>query len=528
MLKNSYLLTLLITVFVMGIVWIVLVPIFHTPDEQSHLGQVAFMVEKSRLPNSSDRYDLTEEIYISEKLLDTVRDNLGNNKFTFHPQYRLEYSDGLLGKYETNISDLAQTNAKNIFVHSESTRYPVLYYIPATIIYKFFYNQDIFTRIFFIRIWSLILFLGTVYATYKLGKLIRPKEELFAYILAILVGFQPMMMFANIGVSSDSLGNFLFTLFLLSGARIIIKGASLKNVAVIIIITVMSIYTKPQFIIVLPVFFLLFVISGFQQIKNKKYLILFAFGLLTLILFILFQLRSGPASIIVVFQNNLNLANLANLAKFTATYTLPHTIKEVMPWYWGIYDWLGVTYPRIVHRIINRMVLLALIGCLLSIKSIFNTSFWQKKENQALLFLFTTAFLLFIAISFYDWLSWYSSGYQLGVQGRYFFPVISVQMIILLLGWEKLLLLFIPRLRNIGIKILGTSMMLLNLIGVWTISKTYYDLSSFSNFISQASQYKPWFTKGIFLAYILGVSICVYIYFLFKLFNRNKLKSKYE
>lgn len=521
--KNRNVFILLFTIFVIGILWIVMVPIFHTPDEQSHLGQVAFMVEKSRVPDSSDRYDLTEEIYISEKLLDTDRDNFGNNKFTFHPQYRLEYSGGLIGKYETNISDLVQTDAKNTFVHSESTRYPVLYYIPATVIYKFFYNQDIFTRIFFIRIWSLIIFLGTVYSTYKLGELIRPKEKLFSYILAILVGFQPMMMFANIGVSSDSLGNLLFTLFLLSGVRIIIKGVRPKNIIFLVITTVLSIYTKPQFIIVLPIIFLLYLISGFQQIKNKKYFILTSIGLLIFILFILFQLRSGPSSIIIVFQNKLNLANLA---RFTATYTLPHTIKEVMPWYWGIYDWLGVTYSRVVHRIINRIVFLALIGCLLSIKSIFYTSFWRKKENQALLFLFTTSFLFFIAISFYDWLSWYSSGYQLGVQGRYFFPVISIHMIILLLGWEKLLLLFMPKLRSFGLKVFGMSMMVLNLIGIWTISKTYYDLSSLAKFISQASQYKPWFIKGIFLVYLFGISVIVYIYFLFRLFNEKIMKKK--
>lgn len=523
MTKHRNLLSLLLTVFIIGILWIAIVPIFHTPDEQSHLGQVAFMVEKSRVPDSSDRYDLTEEIYISEKLLDTDRDNLGNNKFTFHPQYRLEYSDGLIGKYETNISDLAETDAKNTFIHSESTRYPVLYYIPATIIYKFFYYQDIFTRIFFIRIWSLIIFLGTVYTTYKLGELIRPKDKLFPFILAILTGFQPMMMFANIGVSSDSLGNLLFALFLLSGVRLIVKRISLKNIIFLIITTVLSIYTKPQFIIVLPIIFLLFVISGFQQIKNKRYFILSAFGILTFILFILFQLRSGPSSIIIVFQNKLNLANLAT---FTLTYTFPHTIKEVMPWYWGIYDWLGVTYSRSVHRVINRIVLLALIGCLLSIKSIFNFSFWRKKENQALLFLFINAFLFFVSISFYDWLSWHSSGYQLGVQGRYFFPVISVHMIVLLLGWEKLLLLFIPRLRNLGLKILGTFMMLLNLIGVWTISKTYYDLSSFSKFISQASQYKPWFFKGIFLIYLICISVIVYIFFLIRLFHAKKIRDE--
>src|SRR3989338_10863118 len=129
------------------------------------------MAKKGRKPDGWDKYDLTNEILISERLLGTERDKLGNNKFTFHPEYRIEYTDNIIGKYETRISALTNTDAKKIFVQEESSRYPVLYYIPAQIIYNIFYNQDIFIRVFFIRIWSLIVLIGTVFITYKLGKL---------------------------------------------------------------------------------------------------------------------------------------------------------------------------------------------------------------------------------------------------------------------------------------------------------------------------------------------------------------------
>ena len=78
-----------LSIFFVGLWWIVLVPLWHFPDEQAHFGQIAFIAEKGRNPDRSEN-DLTEEIYISEQLLGTARDKYGNNKFTFHPEYRIE------------------------------------------------------------------------------------------------------------------------------------------------------------------------------------------------------------------------------------------------------------------------------------------------------------------------------------------------------------------------------------------------------------------------------------------------------
>src|SRR3990167_5370744 len=149
---RKLLILLLLSVCLNGLLWISIVPIWHTPDEQSHFGQVAFVAENGRIPNAFDKFDLTEEIYVSEQLLGTVRDNLGNNKFTFHPEYRIEYTDSLMGKYEASISALSATGAKSRFIYQEASRYPILYYYPASILYRLFYNADLFTRIFIVRI----------------------------------------------------------------------------------------------------------------------------------------------------------------------------------------------------------------------------------------------------------------------------------------------------------------------------------------------------------------------------------------
>jgi len=517
---NKSILLVLLLVVLNSLVWITLIPIWHFPDEQAHFGQVAFIAEKGRNPQN-DELDLTEEIYTSEQLLGTARDKFGNNKFTFHPEYRIEYTNSLMGKYEASIAALTKLDAKNIFIRLEASRYPPLYYIPASIIYKLFYAQDLFTRVFAVRFWSLLLFLANIYFIYKIGHLILGKNNLLVIALTCLVGFQPMMVFSNVGVNSDALGNFLFTIFLYLSLKIIIGGLKTRQLLFLILITVFCLYTKPQFIVTLPLLVLILLLKfclfrspdsplesplqdkPFGHIMDAAKHFVIIGGLITFF-YLLYRLNIGPFSLISRF---INILDFQSLIKFTWEYTLPHTYKEVMPWYWGIYDWLGVTYPRIVHRIINWVVLFSGVGFGVWIIKIIKERAFKEKKVQAIFFLIFSHLIFFLGISFYDWLSWYSQKYPLGVQGRYFFPLISSHMVILLLGWESL---FPDKwsLKELGIKILGIFMVMLNFFALHTVARTYYDISTCQNFLWQASQYKPWFFKGAWLV-ILG-----FIYFM--------------
>ena len=244
--------TLFLTIVVLYILWIFVVPIWHFPDEQAHFGQVAYLTEEYKNSNKIEKYDLTYEIYMSEVFLGTVRDNSGNNKFTFHPKYKIPYSDNFEGLFEASIAAIVKSPNRGELVIKESSQYPPLYYIPATLVYKLFYNSDLFVRVYAVRFWSLALFALNIYFVYLLAKLLFGKNILLRLILTTMVAFQPMMIFANIGVNSDSLGNLFFTIFLFLSIKLIINGCSLNNLVLIFILTCLSIYTKPQFIIIIP------------------------------------------------------------------------------------------------------------------------------------------------------------------------------------------------------------------------------------------------------------------------------------
>lgn len=475
--------------------WIFLVPLWHTPDEQAHFGQVAFIAETGRNTTADDRANLTKEIYVSEEHLGTKRDQFGNNKFTFHPEYRIEYSDSYTGIYEASISALSKTQGRNRLVHLEATRYPQLYYSVSSWIYSALYHENLFTRVFAIRMFSAFLYIANTLVIYLLGRLIFYKDDLCESIFLILVGLMPMFVFANIGVTSDALGNFLFSFFLYICARILKFGATTHAVLILIAVSVINILTKPQFIIVVPLLFFLWL---YIWIKNPQGMKIFLNRIWIFIPFLIlyswriFMQKRGIFSLLSIFVENLNIESLIS---FTISYTIPHTLKEVMPWYWGVYNWLGVTYPRIVHRILNRIVGIACIGFIVWIIRMIKNKKWKENSIQIILYLGFAQLLFFFSVSLFDWMEWYIWKYPLGVQGRYFFPLISIQMIILLLGIREIL----PKmwkLRMWGLKLLGIGMITLNLYGYYTVARSYYDVSTFDRFIIQASQYKPIFAKG--------------------------------
>lgn len=521
--SHRFIILFLLTLFLNGLFWIYLVPFWHTPDEQSHFSQVAFLTEKGRNSLSSE-LDVTEEIYTSEQLLGTARDKNGNNKFTFHPEYRIEYTNSLTGKYEASIAALANTSAKYIFVYKEATRYPVLYYIPATWLYRFFYSSDIFTRVYIIRFWSLMLFMLNIWVVYKIGRMVFPMDKLMAFLLAILVGFQPMMVFANVGVTSDAFANLVFSLFLYFSLQIIFNGINRYNFIYLIIVSWLAISSKPQFIIVLPFSFFLILLSFFKNKRSQKN---YQMGVATLLIGIivgiyLLYTKFYPLDVIHDFLLEFNFPSYV---KYFFEYTLPHTYREVLPWYWGVFDWLGVTYPRLVHRIINIIIFITGIGFIFWLRKLKDKK-RNIKQNRMLLgiiYLLAVSLVYFLALSTYDWMSWYKSGYQLGIQGRYFFPTIIIHMIILLTGWTYI----IPKKMQVklfSVKLLGLLMIVLNFYGLYTIIKTYYDVSSLSTLLLQMSQYKPSPVKGSVLVILAVLYLLSLGIFLFNLLT-DKLKQ---
>lgn len=512
--KNKFLIMLLLLFFIKEILLVTLVPLWHFPDEQAHFAQVAYIAEKGSSPDGNN-YDLTKEIYLSEKYLGTKRDKSGNNKFTFHPEYRLPYADNLTGIHEKEIQNLTKDSKNRQMVDREASRYPPFYYLVLSVSYRLQYYQGLIIRVFTARLVQLIFSLGTVYLAYQIGGLIFGNNRLVSVSLVILVALHPMFSFVSAGINSDNIGNFIFSLFLFISLQFIKCSLKMRRFLALLLISLMAVFIKPQLYITLPfcllLSFLKLVTAKLPIIKKLKLLTLFIFVFVLAINYLI-RADKGP---FLIAGNIFKIFSYKGLVEQIGHYSLLHLYREVLPWYWGIYDWLGVTYPRPVHRLINMITFVSLIGLLVFlIRNFRRLHLWPV---NGLLYLIVVNVFYLLGIYLFDWLQYAQSGYKfhIGVQGRYFFPLIISHLLFILIGWRELFR-FLPNLVDNAAKTLVLLMILLHWYAVYTIAKTYYDLSSINTFIIQAGQYKPWFFKGIYLVSLIILALTANLLLLIK------------
>jgi hypothetical protein len=131
-------------------------------------------------------------------------------------------------------------------------------------------------------------------------------------------------------------------------------------------------------------------------------------------------------------------------------WTIRHTISEVLPWYWGVYKWLSLTVPHVNYQIINRLVLVSLLGLLIRLVLIVKN---KKVTNSDLVltFLITASLIYFLIFTMGDYYFNRLYGYSFGIQGRYFFPLVIFHLAILLIGIWQFLQLFARRFAKYGL-----------------------------------------------------------------------------
>lgn len=490
---------LLILAFCKNIVWSLFIPLWQFPDEQAHFNHIAFNVEKPNLINLGEGLDLNQEIAISEQLLGTYRDEQGNNSFTYHPEYNLAYSNSQQGIYEEQIKNLSLETRFNL-VGRESAYYPEIYYNLSGLIYKLFYWQDLFIRVFAVRIFWLFTHLLMIWLAYLIGRIVFPKSKFTALSVAVLAGFQPMLTFVASGVTNDNLHNLLFTALIYFCLKLNQKIRAF-DLAGLALAMYLGFINKPQFWIslgiVVPVLF-------WKLFKNKQYKLIMILSVAGAGLFLFITKGQLP-----YFEVSPNLVRPDYTLWQHLQFTLNHTFREVLPWYWGVFRWLSLVLPRWVNQVMMRLLVVVGIGWLIKL--------FRRKFESGLWIIIWSAAIYFLALFFWDFQHIRNAGFSFGIQGRYYFPVIVPCMILIIIGLQS-----ISKYLNF---LVSYWFIFLNWIGFYTVVSSYYDTTNFKTFIIQASQYKPFFAKSWWLVVALGLYFIFSIIFslqLFKVFRHEK------
>lgn len=513
---NKLLKILFIVIIIKQIVWIAFIPLWQFPDEQAHYGQVEFISPKK---DAERILNLSKEILLTERILQTEREVSGNNKYTYHPDYNIPYSNISVGLFEKEIVLLPKEYRKQM-VAIESTLYPPLYYLPLKTI-NTLSNSDILTRVFISRLFNIIYYLLIIFFVYRMLYEIFDRKEL-ALIGSIMVAFQPMFSYVQSGINSDALFNLIFTVGIYLSILIIKKGISLKYLIYSTLTTVLGYYTKPQFFLLGGIYIIPFIYAIISEKKWKYlYISLIPFALIAFIIlkniFIYGKIATD------FYLVHINLTKISIFSYFI--WTVKHSYQEVLPWYWGVFRWLSFSLPPPLYRIINIFTFILGIGVLFwlvkNLKTIRNSL-----QFKSLVFLIYIALFYFLMLFFWDFLFIGSHGFSFGIQGRYYFPIISAQMAILAFGIIGLTnKIYFQRIISLTL-VLG--MFALHEIALFRLIISYYKFN-LSTFFIQASQYKPWFFKSPILEFLTLIHFLTLLIFVFQFikitFSDEKAKT---
>ncbi len=504
LLKNNLLLALLlIAVSLKSLAWWATIPAWHTPDEQAHFAQLQYYIEageKGAYRVNPDR-NLSRELYVVETVLGVFRDPLGNNKFTYHPEYNLRYTDSFVGEYEPALNRLSRESREE-FVSREAAMYPPLYYFLSIPFYLLTYSLGIFDRLFSARILSVLLQLLLSLTAYKIGLLLT-KDRLKASVLTLMVSLQPMIAFTAAGYHPDNLLNLLYSLLLLILLQCLKNGLKLSHILLAGLVFYLGWQTKLFMVFSLPLIGAVFSFSLFRRFS------FLAFSLPVLILLspVLIFVLTLPIDYVPQVTPTSPLVALSFFEYLK--FRLPKLLYEIHPWYWGVFRWLSLTLPIEIYRLINRLLIVIVFGLLIRLVYSLRNKFSDFESKAILLFLLSivTYGLYFFLL---DWRNMQFSGFSIGLQGRYFLPNIIPQMALILIGWQAFWAVLGKLLKresfvsSLALVVLVALFLALNLSAFLVVVGSYYDLSSLTTFLIQASQYKPGVLKSLNMLVILA------------------------
>ena len=472
---------IIITAFLNAITWSVTIPIWQYPDEQAHFAQVQNYVEIGRDPDEYN--DLSLEVYESERILGTLRDNFGNNQFTYHPSYQIPYNQNFEGMSESYLNSLPFVS-RITYVKHESPRYPPLYYLISSIGYRLTYHQSITSRIFATRTISVFLFILVIYFSYRLVLCLFPLQKSLILSSTLAVAFHPMLTFVGSGVNNDILLILISTILIYLLIKDLNKPLVLKDILVISVVFFFGVITKQLIFPLVPAILIVLIYRYFTH-PHKLQFSLKLLWLCLLIIPILIFIKSNQGFWLPYWPTVDNFSLTSFLSLFTSR--MDRLYRETLPWYWGVYKWLGVVLPLNLIRTIKVVMLLSGIGWLEYV--------YQKIRSRKILlldkrliFIILTNLVYFLILITWDILLELNTGFGHGIQGRYFFPLISTQMAILVFGLYQLL----PKFNQPWLLVILTVLILsLNLTAFYTIVSNYFSVSSLEVFVRQLSQYKP-------------------------------------
>ena len=503
---------LLVATLIKGLAWSVIVPPWHSYDEPQHFlyGQSVERRATLRVPPG---LQLPRELWGSAHLaqLDTLR---------FHPDRHLDLSDGKRIADAVSENDLSAKRSSvadptlEVLTQANFYRYhPPLYYALLAGIQLPLEDKSIAVRLLACRWLSVLMGLGLVVLAYGTGRALWPGQPDRALLLGTIVSFQPMVTFTMSTVTNSALETLLFSAVLYVSIRVIRRGLTIAQAITLGVLTGLGLLTKMSFLSSLPLIGVLF-LWDMGRIRHQKRLSLGAFWPWIIAAFLPLVIsgwwyhdavQSGGDSLVSSY-GKISGHSHGLLWQYMTTFPWAAIYGRLLASYWGAFGSTGtILLPRVMRYFFVALAGLAVFSI---VWRLIQRTSWRgpmRRESFLMLFLgLATLCVIFFYMSI-DFRIAQKLGGHFWLRGQYYLPPIIAQTVWLIAGLE----LALPKhLRRIGLWLLGTSMLLLNLDALFgVILQRYYSTGHLKEQLALTAILQPvnpgevFFVSGLFLMF---------------------------
>lgn len=478
--QKLFIIAILSLFILKGVFLSLLIPLFQNPDEQIHYGTIQHWAEPrektwevlrynpgehtTNNPNDVRTYRLSQEVSETAAMM-------GFDEIKFQGQNTQNFDD-------TATENIIHENSWHRYVETTPSAVSGTwswYYLIGAKIEHWFSGEDIFARMIALRFFSVLLGIGVIAFSYLAIKKIG-FSDLESLLIVGLIAFQPMFSASAAQINIDIALIFSFALFIYAGIGLLQSDKKktleiLGWIALLIIASSLGILAKGPGIVLAAMIFPLFIYTGvdiFRQRFSGKTAILRMSGCMLWFSFCLIILIFGGCIATIVptsYWTSITHASatskfdspLESLSDYLGKTISSRAFHRSAVSYWGNFGWLDTQISGDVFEYIWFVEIVGLFGVLLSLLSgtWYGTRWLAQRQNSFLrhiseyfshkrdflpkraliLSLIILSLALQFAIRFYDWRVFDATGKILiGTPGRYFLPMITAHIILLVTG----------------------------------------------------------------------------------------------